>query len=105
MRAGIWDIHTVMRTEVNTTILRELIDSNGETYGEIEIDVVASYYGGCPQREPSYNCGGTPEEHPEVEIVSAFHKKDEIALSLAEISEIEEKILNDPPCDDQGYED
>lgn len=98
MRAGIWDIRAVMRTQVTTTITREIVDCYGENVvGEIEIDIVASYYHGCPAKGPSYASGGEPEEHPEVEIISAFHKREEIELTDAEIEAIEQKILNDPP--------
>lgn len=86
-----------MKTQIETTITRELIDGHGECYGEIEIDILANYYSGSPERGPSYDCGGTPEEPPFVEIVSAFHKKDEIDLTPEEEREIEEKILNNPP--------
>jgi len=97
MRAGIWDIHAVMRTPFTTTITREILDANLESVGEIEIDIEGTYYHGCPAKGPSYACGGTPEEHPEVEITLASYKGEEIELREAEIEEIEEKILNDPP--------
>lgn len=96
-----------MRTPFTTTITREILDpkQDWESVGEIEIDVEGTYYHGCPAKGPSYSSGGEPEEHPEVEITSAFYKKEEIELTEAEIEEIEEKILNDPPCDMDDYDD
>lgn len=102
-----WDIHAVMRTPFTTTITREILDpkQDWESVGEIEIDVEGTYYHGCPAKGPSYASGGEPEEHPEVEITLSSYKGEWIDLTASEEEEIEEKILNNPPCDDQGYED
>jgi hypothetical protein len=97
MRAEKWDIHVVMRTPFTTTITREILNADFDSIGEIEIDIEGTYYHGCPAKGPSYSSGGEPEEHPEVEITSSFHRQEEINLTEAEIEEIEEKILNDPP--------
>lgn len=98
MRAGIWHIFLVMKTEVHTTILREQLNSEGDQIGEWEIDITANYYSGSPQRGPSYDCGGTPEEPPSVDIVSAFIKKEEINLTEEEEERAIQAILENPPC-------
>lgn len=91
-----------MRTPFTTTITREILDpkQDWESVGEIEIDIEGTYYHGCPAKGPSFASGGEPEEYPEVEITLSSYKDEEIELTEAEIEEIEEKILNDPPTID-----
>ena len=99
---GKWDIHAVMKTEVTTTYLREQVDCEGNQIGEQELDIVANYYSGTPERGPSYDCGGTPEEPPFAEIVSAFWGKEEVELTDSEEQAIIQSILENPPEADCG---
>lgn len=91
-----------MKTEVTTSILREQLNSEGDQIGEFEIDIVANYYSGTPERGPSYDCGGTPEEPPFVEIVSAFIKKEEVELTTEEEERAIQYFLENPPEPDCG---
>lgn len=89
-----------MKTEVTTTYLQEQLDSEGNQIGERELDIVANYYSGTPERGPSYDCGGTPEEPPFVEIISAFWNNEEIELTQEEEDTIMQRILENPPSPD-----
>lgn len=103
---GKCDLLFVMKTEVTTTITREILDpaQDWECVGEEEIDIVANYYSGTPERGPSYDCGGTPEEPPFVEIVSAFIKKEEVELTAEEEERVIQYFLENPPTRDD-YEE
>jgi hypothetical protein len=79
-----------MRFNTTTTIIRE------ETDEEIEIE--ASYYAGRPATYLD------PEEHPEVEILSAFIGGEEVELTEAEEEQAIEKILGNPPERDYDEE-
>lgn len=61
---------------------------------ELELVVTYNMTPGCPEQGPTYSCGGTPADPPEVEIVSVTHEGRDFPLS----DEEEEALL------DQAYE-
>lgn len=72
-----------------TTVYRSG-EVNGMDY-DYEIDVEYTVTPGYPERGPSYACGGTPADPPEIEILSSKVDGKHAELTDAEI----EKILED----------
>jgi hypothetical protein len=80
-----------MRTNTTISICRETELENGTVVGEEYIEIEASYYAG---RNATY---WEPEEHPEVEILSASINGEEVELSREEEERVIEKIMKNPP--------
>ncbi len=76
---------------ITTTIIREYLDSEGNTTSEAEIEIEARYIRGHRATHTD------PEEFPEVEIISAFIGNEEVELTEAEEEEARIEILNNPP--------
>jgi hypothetical protein len=86
-----------MKANATTTIYRET-----ETE-EFEIDITARYYGGCPEKGPTYDCGGQPADPESVEILCAFIGKEEVELTTEEEERAIQQILESPPERDSDY--
>ncbi len=68
------------------------------------VRVTGSISAGCPTTGPTYDCGGTPEEPPEIEDFRAFmiHKRKDGKKVQRELSDPDGKLFD--LCEDRIWE-
>lgn len=75
---------------------------------EAETDAVAEYifHPGYPERGPTYDCGGTPAEPAEVEIIRVMVAGIEIEPTDAERAKWTTEIMenHEEPCNEREWE-
>ncbi len=85
-----------MRTKTRTMDATITIDDE-----EIEASVEYSYTPGCPATGPTYDCGGTPPEPPEVDILYVNIERGDVEVNvLAELSDDQISTLIEKAFDD-----
>ena len=87
---------TAAHQDVKVVILRE-----------VEIEVCVRVHAGCPERGPSYDCGGTPAEAASAEVLGFVVLSNGFADALTEEeeAEAEQKALEEQDELEDSYEE